>query len=212
MTLRSWNCHWRSAPANQNAKYGPAVALKPVVVTADRIHDTRLLAVYGLFEHDVGDDAKARELLEAAAKAGVERPKAYLVLAELRYSEAIAKPLGSQGRLSADQAASILGPLRTALHSAPTLEAYTRILQVWDHCEARPAEGDVQTFAEGVELFPRDIGLSYRSAVMCARNGHSVVAARLLSSGLLFATDDGDREKLEQLRAAMAIPRVPGSQ
>jgi len=47
--------------------------MKPFVVSASRLHDPELLAVYGLYEHDTGDDGKAREFLEAAAKAGAVR-------------------------------------------------------------------------------------------------------------------------------------------
>ncbi len=54
-----------SAKLPGNSSPGLVVNMKPLVVTASRIHDPRLLAVYGLYEHDIGNDGKAKELLEA---------------------------------------------------------------------------------------------------------------------------------------------------
>lgn len=200
----------RTATPAGNAAPGPAVVLEPLVITADRIHDPRLLAVYGLYEHDIGDDGKARELLEAAVKTGVVRPKAYLVLAELRHSEAISRPLGSKGKLSAAQAASILGLLQTALRYSPTSEVCGRILEVWDHSEAKPADSDIKGFDEDLSLFPRDVDLVYNSALVCAKSGYAARATQLVDRGLTFATREGDRDKLEQLRARLlSISLVP---
>ena len=204
----------RTASSSENGASGSAVVLEPFVVTADRIHDPRLLAVYGLYEHDSGDDTKARELLEAAVKTGVVRPKAYVVLAELRYSEALAAPLGSKARLSVEQSASILGPLQTALAYAPTSEIYSRIVEVWGRCEAKPADSDIKTIVEGVMLFPRDTALSYSSAHVCAKGGYNAEAGRLIDRGLLFATHEDDRSRFEQLRSelllsTLAVPSLP---
>ena len=93
-----------------NVVYGAPVAMKPFIVSAAQIHDPGLLAVFGLYEHDIGNAAKAREFLEAALRSGARRPMANVVLAELRYSGAVAGPSGRGGRLSASQAAAILNP------------------------------------------------------------------------------------------------------
>jgi hypothetical protein len=198
----------RSPNSSQDAAYGAVVAMKPFVVTATRIHDPRLLAVYGLYEHDIGDDGKAREFLEAAMKAGAARPRAYLVLAELRYAEAIAKPLGSEGQLSAPQAASIIEPLQTASQNPPDLEVYRLIVETWTHCEAKPADRDIARIVEGVALFPRNTDLAYRSASVCARGGYPLQAAELIDKGLVFATEERAKERLERLRAALAAPAI----
>ena len=154
----------------------PGGTMKPLVVTASRIHDPRLLAVYGLYEHDIGNDAKSKELLEAAVKVKVVRPQAYAVLAKLRYAEAIAKPLGPKGKLSAKQVASILEPLRTVLQNAPTPEVFSLLVETWAHCALKPTERDVEDIANGIGLYPRDVGLAYISAAVCANGGYTAQA------------------------------------
>ena len=72
-----------------------------------------MLAVVGLYEHDIGNDRKARLFLKRAIKLKVDRPKAGIVLAKLRFAEAIQRPAGKTGKLSAQQVSSILEPLRT---------------------------------------------------------------------------------------------------
>jgi len=199
----------RTAPPARAEARGSTVVMKPFVVTAARIHDPGLLSVYGLYEHDIGDDGKAREFLEAAAMAGVVRPKAYLVLAELRYAEAIGKPAGAEGKLSAQQAASILEPLQTALRYPPVAGVYNLIVQTWFHCEARPSAGDVERIVEGAALFPRHTSLVYRSALVCAQYGHTTRAAGLIDQGLALATQEDDRKHLERLRSMLVALPLP---
>jgi hypothetical protein len=199
----------RTARPSPKDAAGSAVVMKPIVVTATHIHDPGLLSVYGLYEHDNGNDDKARELLEAAVTAEASRPKAYLALAELRYAEALGKPSGSGGKLSAKQAAFILEPLQTALRSAPVSGVYQLIVQTWDHCEAKPADRDVERMVEGVALFPRNIGLAYRSAIVCAQGGYVAQAVGLIDHGLAFATQENDRNHFERLRSVLVAPALP---
>jgi hypothetical protein len=194
----------RSAEPAQTAALGQAVAMKPFVVAADRIHDPSLLAVYGLYEHDIGDDDKAREFLEAAAVAGAIRPKACLVLATLRYAEAIAKPAGSKGKLSAHQATAVLEPLRTALRHSAVPDIYTLMVKTWNHCEAKPSDQELETIIEGVSLFPRFTALSYGSAVVCAHRGVTARAIELIDKALVFAMNESDRDHLKRLRVVVA--------
>ena len=198
----------RSAKPSQDAALGPAAVAQPFTVTADRIHDPGLLAVYGLYEHDIGNDSKAREFLEAAVKAGVARPKAYLVLAELRYAEATGKPLGQEGKLSAQQAASILEPLQTARRYPTAPDANDLIVETWIHCEAKPADRDVEEIVEGVALFPRNTHLACRSALVCAQSGYVTQAVELIEKGLLFATRESDRDYFRRLRSMLVAPAI----
>ena len=193
-----------AAPSSQSSTLGPAVAMKPFVVTAERIHDPRLLAVYGLYEHDTGNDAKARELLEAAAKSGAVRPRAYVVLAQLRYAEAIGKPLGAEGKLGAEQAASVLGPLKTALAGAPTPDIYDLIVETWTNSETKPAEGDIEGLRGGVERYPADTDLAYNAAQLCSQSGQAAQASWFIDKGLVFATHEINREYFEQLRSTLS--------
>jgi hypothetical protein len=179
---------------------GQAVAMKPFIVTAERIHDPRLLAVYGLYEHDTGDDEKARELLEAAVTTGVTRPAAYVVLAKLRFTEATGRPAGAGGKLSAAQAASVLEPLHTALRFVPSSEAYSLIVGAWTRCEAKPSEGDMDEIAKGVALYPRNASLAYDAALLCLQCGYDARASALIDKALVFTADERRRAYLRQLR------------
>jgi hypothetical protein len=200
-----------AAPPSGGSARGAAVVMKPFVVSADRIHDPGLLAVYGLYEHDVGNDRKARELLEAAAKAGVVRPGAYLVLGELRLEDATAKPLGPGGKLSAEQAAFVLEPLHAAMRGPPVPGVYGLIVETWGHCVAKPGAGDIEEIAEGVARFPRITPLAYRSALLCAQSGYPAEAAKLIDKGLLFATRSDIIEHFERLRSTLPPAPKDGS-
>jgi hypothetical protein len=126
------------------------------------------------------------------------------VLATLRYAEAIAKPAGSKGKLSAQQAAAVLEPLRTALRHSTVSDIYTLMVKTWNHCEAKPSNQDLQTIIEGVSLFPRFTALSYRSAVVCAQRGDVARAIELVDRALVFAMNENDRDHLKRLRVVIA--------
>jgi len=189
-----------SVDAAKNSAFGSATTMKPFVVVSARIHDPRLKAVYGLYEHDSGDDAKARELLEAAAKDNVSRPRVYVVLSQLRYSEAMASPEGSEGRLSGRQADFILQPLRTALAKDPTSDLYDLLIATWTGCESKPPPSDVQEILRGVALYPRNTGLAYNAAALCAQGGYNEAAIKIIDTGLVFTTHEMNREYFEELR------------
>ncbi len=179
-------------------------------ISANLIQDPRLLAVYGLYEHDAGNDAKAREFLEVAVKADVVRPRAYQVLAELRYAEAVAKPQGTRGMFSASQAVSIVEPLKKALRFPASLPCYELMVDTWGRCEARAGSEDIATIAAGAALFPRSILLAYKAALVSARSGNRLQAEQLVQQGLMFATGAADRSRLEQLRSVLEKTDAPG--
>ena len=201
----------RTADPAQQAALGSAVAMKPFVVTAARIHDPGLLSVYGLYERDLGNNEKAREFLEAAVSAEVVRPKAYLALAELRYAEAITQPSGADGKLSAQQAASIFEPLQTALRYCPVVDVYRLIVKVWFHCEVKPTSPEIERMVEGVAHFPRDTVLALRSALVCAEGGDTARAVELIDKALVFATKESDRTYLKRVRSALVVPAIPAT-
>jgi hypothetical protein len=199
-------------PDNPPRKVAPGqvVVMKPFVVEATHIHDPGLLAVYGLYERDAGNDGKAREFLEAAVRAGVVRPRACLALAGLRLAEATANPLGTRGRLSEAQASSVLGPLRGALGAPPASDAYALYVQVLEHRDSHADKIEVGKLADGVALFPRYTALSYHSALVCAEGGFTEQAAAMTDAGLVFANDKGSRDDLERLRLALGIRSPAG--
>jgi hypothetical protein len=201
----------RPASASPGVKKGEVVVMEPFVVSASRIHDPRLLSVYGLYEHDTGNDARALELLEAAARQRAARPSAYVALAEIRYAQAMAKPLGTGQRLSARQAASVLDPLETALQFAPSPVPYRLIVDTWENCEARPSSRDINRIVEGVETYPRYAYLAYHSALVCARSGYGVEAQKMLGDGERFAAKKQTRESFERLRSSLGLPAASAS-
>jgi tetratricopeptide (TPR) repeat protein len=118
--------------------------------------DPRLLAVLGLCECDAGNDAVAREYLEAAARIGPMRPRAQYELARLRLAEFRAKPDGAAGGLSVGQTAEVLRPLFAARAESPPLpEVYELIAHTWASSDATPTRGHLAVLDEGVRLFPR---------------------------------------------------------
>jgi hypothetical protein len=182
---------------------GPATALD---LSADKVRDPRLLSVLGLYAHDAGNNKKAREFLGAAAVDGVTRPRVYFVLAELRLKLAIGKPEWRDGKISASQASTILVPLRVALQAAPSADAYRLLVDLWAHSEAKPSEQDVAELATGVDSFPRDMELTYNTALICAQHGYPKVASKLIEKGLLFATTDANRQHFELMRESLDLP------
>jgi len=182
---------------------GLVTVMKPFVVSAEHIRDPRLLAVYGLYEHDIGDEAKARELLEAAVKANVVRPRAYAVLALLRSAEAVADPSGAEGKLSAQQAESIIGLLQAVAPHSSTPEAASQIVEVWNNCDTKPSAGDIARILDDVAPFPRDTDLAYNAALLCAQTGYPREAEKLIDAGLVFTTHQLNRDYFEQLRSTL---------
>jgi len=193
----------QTARSSQNPSAEPTIALQPFVVTAARIHDPALLAVYGLYEHDTGDDAKAREFLGKAVETGAIRPAANLVLAQLNYADAVAHPLGADGKITGAQAAAILAPLSRVVAYASTFDTHALVVQTWLHCEARASTDDIARIVEGVARFPRSTQLAFTSALVCVQNGDFAHAATLIDRGLIFVTDDAQRAKFEHLRQAL---------
>lgn len=170
-----------------------------------RIHDPRLLAVYGLYEHQVGAVERARELLEKAAQEHAWRPEAFRVLAELRFNEAIANPAGAEGKLSIRQVSSILEPLRVCFGQNPGSNAYLLFIDTWERCATPPSRDDMVVVSEAVRCFPRNALLVYRAARLSARTGYAADARVFLNRGFPFATPE-TRIAFEQLRMTFPSP------
>jgi hypothetical protein len=194
----------RTAQAMPQKAAEPVVRMEPFVVTAERIHDPGLLAVFGLYEHDIGHDARARSFLEKAVQDGVVRPQAYAVLAQLRFAEAIAGPLGQGGKLSASQAAFILGPARVAFRSAATAETCDLIVTTLARCDARLTAVDIEEIVGGVSQFPENTHLALRAAQLCVQAGNMTRAAELIDKSLALVTDEGTKRQLQKLRSLLA--------
>jgi hypothetical protein len=169
--------------------------------------DPRLLAVLGLTECDAGNDAGARPFLEAAVRGGVVRPRADYELARLRYAEAQAAPAAAGGRLSAEQAASVLQPLADACRqSPPLLETYALAAEVWSRSPAVLTRRNLEVLDQGIDYFPRDARLMYQTAWLNARQGFKPEAEALIARGLKAEPDSSSQVYFEQLRAALDAP------
>ncbi len=92
------------------------------------------------------------------------------MLAELRFAAANAKPLGANGRISGQQAAAVLDPLKAALRFPASLDLYNLMVDTWGRCDAKPGSDDIKPLLTGADLFPRSTNLTFRTALLCARN------------------------------------------
>lgn len=163
--------------------------------------DPRLLAVLGLCECDAGNEAGAREYLEAATRIGPIRPRAQYELARLRLAEFRGKPAGSKGGLNISQTADVLRPLFAARAELPPLpEVYELIAETWEKSDATPTRGHLAVLDEGIRLFPRRIELVLRGAELNLRHGFRDQAAALLEIGTRIAVDDAVRERVAALQ------------
>jgi len=174
--------------------------MEPMIVSAKRIRDPALLAVYGLYEHDIGDDSKARELLEAAFTAGAPRPRADCELGVLRYAEAASHPAGPGGRLSAAQTAFALAPLIAARRlTPPSVELYGIMAEIWSHSAGKPDAADLQFLAEAAAYYPKNVKFACNAAALYAQFGFRAEAASTVDRALPFAADEATRVMLARL-------------
>lgn len=184
-------------------------ALATPYIRGDR--DPQLLAALGLLERAAGDEVRARKILEAAAKGKAVRPRAYLELARLYLADASAKPAGADGRFSAEQTATVLTPLFTALVQLPPLsEVYELVADTWTRSIVAPAPQNIAVLDEGVRRLPRNTALIYATAVQKVRLGLVSEATALIALGLKSGPEGSTlRSKLEALRASLPAVTVP---
>jgi len=175
--------------------------------------DPQLLAALGIFEQSQGDEGRARKFLEAAAAAKVYRPRAYLSLAQLRYTDALAADGGQEGKLTADQVMQILRPLFTARSQPPPLpEVYGLIADVWAHSAVIPKHENLEVVLEGARLFFRRPEFLYHVASLMNQYGYKNDVRVLANVGLQVTTDATLRDRFAALKIAAGPapePAVP---
>ena len=166
--------------------------------------DPRLLAVMGLCEVDAGNDAGAREYLEAAAAIGPIRPRANLELARLRLAEYRAGTGAAAASLNVNQLAEVLKPLFAARTEEPPLpEVYELIADAWSHAEPVPTRGHLAVLDEGVRLFPRRLSLVLSAAELNHQHGYREQAVAFAEIVARLADNETMRDRAAKLQEAL---------
>jgi len=169
--------------------------------------DPALLAALGLNEAAAGETARARKFLEAATKAEVVRPRAYIELARLRLAQALVAPTGANGKLSADQVISVLQPLAVARNQPPPLiELYETFATVWSNSASAPTAANLTLIDEGVRRFYQRPAWVLQAAQLKAQFGFANEAHSLADVGLRVSSDPDMREQFETLKASLPPP------
>jgi hypothetical protein len=165
--------------------------------------DPRLLAALGLDELEAGQDERAQKFLEAAAKAKVDRARAYLELGKLRFAAVRAKPGAPDGQLDETQVTQVLTPLFVARKTRPPMaDVYRLIAETWLLSAAPPQREHFEVVLEGVRLFPRDSGFLMQATLLAAKRGFSAEAAALAQLGVKVSTDSADKDRFQMMAAA----------
>ncbi|HET7537339.1 MAG TPA: hypothetical protein VFJ90_12850, partial [Candidatus Didemnitutus sp.] len=166
-----------------------------------------LLAGYGEAELALGNKDRAHALLDAASQAGVDRPSAYVRLAELRLADGKASPRGPNGQLDSGQVGAVLTPLFKARNFPPPLpETYKLIAETWSVSAVQPSVGNLAVLDEGIRKFPRQSPLLYQSAQLYQRIGQNEQAASIARLGIRFPADATAKAQFEQLLATLPPP------
>jgi hypothetical protein len=169
------------------------------------VRDPELLAVMGLCECDVGDDAAARPLLEEAVRAGVVRPRVYYETVRIHYNAL--RTWDPAAKFTAKQTADLLQLLFTARSQSPPMpEVYLLIAEVWGHSAVPPTRAHLAVLDEGVRNFPGNLGLVYATARLNVEHGFGPAAEELIEYGLRVAGEGADRTLFRRLQAEL-VPR-----
>jgi hypothetical protein len=172
--------------------------------------DPNLLAALGMFEKKNGEEERARKFLDAAFAGKTNRPDALLEVARYRYADAMAKPGGAEGRLSAEQTRSVLEPLLIARRQPPHMPAlYELAGDTWIRSAAQPQREDAQVLIDGAQIFPSRLKLIYQAATVALAAGELQPAHALADHGLRWAPDANSKKRFEDLKAS--LPPAPAA-
>jgi hypothetical protein len=156
--------------------------------------DPRLLAAMGFLEIASGNPAAARGYLEEAVKGKVARPRAYVQLARLLYNEAVTRPQGAAGTLSAAQTEPVFALLREAFRQFPEMSsAYELLAETWTRSESAPSPAELARLARAARQMPPRLNFPvfvYQVAELHARYGAVEAAEKLVQWGLELADSE----------------------
>ncbi len=173
--------------------------------------DGELLAALGLAELAGGDAGDARAFLEAATVLQARRPSAWATLARLRLDEAVERP-AQEGRLSAEQMASVLIPLLKGRGLQPAIaETYRVMVDAWETSAIPPNVVQIGLLQEGALRFPAESDLALRTARLYAQAAALDQAEALARFGLEHAADSASQRRFEAFIASLKPrPSPPG--
>ena len=180
--------------------------------------DPALLAALGLEQVAAGRRERGRRLLEAAARAEVVRPRAYLQLARLQLDDALAARAGPGPNIRPDTGtgltetdlAAILQPLATARRQPPPqFEWYEILTSAWRHAAASPPPTQLAVLDEGVRLFPTRSAWLLEVAQLKRRSGQTTEAAAIAEFGMRTARDPALREAFAAFRRELPAEPAP---
>jgi hypothetical protein len=186
------------------------IALLAAYLRGER--DPALLAAFGLEEVASGRRERGLRLLEAAARANVVRPRAYLQLARLRLADALAKAGGTGAILTETDLAPILQPLATARRQPPAqFEWYEILTAAWSHAAALPPPAQLAVLDEGVRLFPTRSAWLLEVAQLKRRSGQFTEAAAIADFGIRTARDPALREAFTAFQSELPTAPAPAN-
>jgi hypothetical protein len=166
------------------------------------IQDPELFAAAGILSFEKGDEARARTLLEAAVRASVVRPEAYLDLALLYYHDALKHPLGKRpGDLSVEQKTAVASIILRGLKQDPQIPGLFVLLSDLEiHSDESADEAYLALLDRGAHLYPDFSILVYRVAALEAIQGNKSEVESLIGQGLARSLQKDDRDRLLRLR------------
>jgi hypothetical protein len=164
--------------------------------------DPQLLASLGLLELSLGDPTRARKFLEAAVDGKAVRPRAYLELAQFRFTTASSTASGKP--LDETHAKSIVEPLLVARNQpAATAAIYELMLTTWLRTTGTPDLERLKIADEAVRRFPRNTNLIHDAAVLMQRAGRTADAAMIIKYGLSVARTEEIRARFVKLQETL---------
>lgn len=165
--------------------------------------DPQLMAAIGLFEAEVKNPDAAFWFLNAAAKAGVPRPRVYLELAKVRYKE-WSEVQGQETAGAGLPPPQVIELFEKAKRYAPPLAPVQSVLaQLRVRDAANVTEAQLAEIEQAARLFPRLSNLVSIAVVLHAQHNKGNIATALFLQGYRFAQSAEDRAKLEQVRDAV---------
>jgi len=172
----------------------------------DATADPELLAARGLLAVELGDDAAALPLLEAACATPRPRARAVVELARIRLAQARAA-LEPGARLDAPAVAAIVDPLRTVLDANPPMaQAFQVLAEIFAAGSEAPSAADLERLTRGVQTIPGDVSMIIAVARLMADLDLRDEARGVIELGLANVTDDASRRRLFALRSAVRAP------